>query len=147
MTFQRKRLLTGCLAVGLIAGLSGAAGWAAEPPAAETPTVRYNAKGRRDPFIPLVRDGQIIAVGGSAHAPGDRPVLYGILWDPGGGSLALINDREMTVGDVINGYRVTAIRQDAVVLQVEDGEPVVLRIEFEPAPGPSSGATTGGAGQ
>jgi hypothetical protein len=147
MTFQRKRFLTGCLAVGLAVGFSGATGWAAEPPATEASTVRYNAKGRRDPFIPLVRDGQIIAVGGSAPAPGDRPVLYGILWDPGGGSLALINDREMQVGDVINGYRVTAIRQDAVVLHVEDGEPVVLRIEFEPAPGPSSGATTGGAGQ
>jgi len=67
-------------------------------------------------------------------------VLYGILWDSAGNSIALINDTEVKVGDTVKGYRVTEIRQDAVVL-TNGGEPVVLQIAFETPP---SGTTTGG---
>jgi len=103
---------------------------------------RYDAHGRRDPFRPLVQDGRVVGVSGRSPsaAETDRPVLYGILWDPGGKSIALINDLEVKVGDTVNGYRVAEIRQDAVVI-TNGGEPVVLQIAFEMSP---SGTTTGG---
>ena len=109
--------------------------------AEEAPFV-YDAKGRRDPFIPLVRNGQLINVTGQFGTL-DQPVLRGILWDPSGRSIALINDMEVNVGDLIGGYRVDAIRQDAVVLTVDGGEPLVLQLEFD-LPDASSGTATGG---
>jgi hypothetical protein len=96
---------------------------------------RYEAKGLRDPFLPLVRDGKPIAPsGGSARVTGAAPVLAGILWDPQGTSMALINETEVRVGDVIEGYDVVEIQEDAVVLQGGSGEPLVLRISFESVP-------------
>ena len=134
---RRKRFLAWCL-VFTAAGL-GAAG--AEEPKDAGP-FRYDARGKRDPFLPLVKNGQLVNVGGSA-ALGGRPALYGILWDPAGESLALINDAEAKVGDVVNGYRVAEIRRDAVVLTVEGGEPLVLQLDFEAPQKSSSGDRNG----
>lgn len=115
---------------------------AAEEPS-QTGPFRYHSNGRRDPFIPLVRDGQVVIVGGETIWEG-RPMLYGILWDQAGESIALINDMEAKVGDLVSGYRVAEIRQDVVVLTVEGGEPLALQLDFEAPPKPSSGTTTGG---
>ena len=105
---------------------------------------RYDSKGRRDPFAVLVRDGRVVGVTQDAQVATSRPVLRGILWDPGGHSIALINDVEARIGDTINGYRVQDIRQDMVVLD-NGGEPVVLQIAFEPSPsGSLPDTTTGG---
>jgi len=139
------------LALALAALLGAAAvpaGWAAEDagaaPSAEP--FRYDSGGRRDPFMPLVREGRLVGATQGARFDAGVPTLYGILWDPQGDSIALINDAEVKVGETIAGFRVKAIQRDAVVLD-GGGEPVVLRITYEPAPGePSPGATTGGEG-
>jgi hypothetical protein len=128
----------------LAAGVLAAAGWlhgpvyaraAADEPAPEGGSARYDSKGRRDPFSPLVRDGRLVGIVQTHAVQTSRPVLYGILWDAGGQSIALINDVEVKVGDTVGTYRVVEIRKDAVVLS--DGrEPVVLQLAFEPgAPG------------
>lgn len=113
--------------------------------AGEVTPFRYDSGGRRDPFVPLVRDGRLVAATAGARVESSTPVLYGILWDAGGGSIALINDAEVKVGETIGGYRVKEIRQEAVVLDNE-GEPLVLQIAFEQPPKRSSGTTTGGEG-
>ena len=134
-------------ALAVAAGISAASlpdGWAADEPGPEP--FRYDSGGRRDPFVPLFRDGRVVGAPEGVRVDAARPTLYGILWDPGGESIALINDEEAKVGDTVAGFRVKAIQRDAVVL---DGgrEPVVLRITYEPAPRqPSPGATTGGEG-
>ena len=128
-------LLTLCA----IAGLRSA--WAADEPTAHEASFQYDAKNRRDPFSPLVREGRIVNATSGTKVPTSQPILYGILWDPGGQSIALINDVEVKVGDSIEGYRVMEIRQDAVVLR-NGGEPVVLQLAFETPPSPST--TTGG---
>ena len=91
----------------------------------------YEAKGKWDPFVPLVRDGRFIAAPGGGDF--SNLTLVGILWDPSGQSLALINDMEAKVGDVLGDYQVQEIRQDGVVL-MRDGKPVVLQLSFETAP-------------
>ena len=94
--------------------------------------VGYDPKGHRDPFVALVRDGRVVGVPTARATETLRPVLYGILWDPAGrSSLALLNDKEAKVGEQVGAYRVEEIRQDAVVLTREDGEPVVLQVSFE----------------
>ncbi len=101
----------------------------AEP---QKPSGSYDAKGKRDPFVPLVRDGRLVSTSTDAAAsakPSDI-FLAGILWDPGGRSIALINDAEVTVGETINDYQVLEIRQDAVVLD-RGGNPVVLQLMFD----------------
>ncbi len=125
---------------------------AADDLLAKPEVFEYNPKGHRDPFMPLVRNGAIVgtaAATASTQTTGSRtkaatPVLYGILWDPGGNSIALIDDAELRVGGTIGGYRVIEIREDAVVLK-NGGEPVVLTISFEaPPPALGSGTKTGG---
>ena len=103
----------------------------------------YDAGGRRDPFVSLVRDGRLVATQG-LRIESSKPVLYGILWDPGGNSIALINDGEVKVGDMVGEYRVKEIRNDAVVLD-NGGEPVALTIAFDALPSkPAPGTTKGG---
>ena len=128
----------------LLVTVAAPAARAAEEPRAEP--FRYDSGGRRDPFIPLVREGRLVGTTQGAHVDAATPTLYGILWDPQGDSIALINDVEVRAGETIAGFRVKAIQRDAVVLD-GGGEPVVLRITYESAPGqPSPGATTGGEG-
>ena len=107
-----------------------AASGAEQKPMQASEPFQYDAKSRRDPFVALVRDGRV--TGASKQPVGEtlKPVLYGILWDAGGQSIALINDKESRVGDTVNGYRVKEIRQDAVVLEGEGG-PIELRITFD----------------
>ena len=104
---------------------------------------RYDAGDRRDPFMPLVRDGRLVAIGPGMRLGQSTPVLYGILWDPAGRSIALINDAEVKAGDRIGDYEVKEIQHDAVVLD-NGGEPVVLTITFDAPPHPSSDTTMGG---
>ncbi len=92
---------------------------------------RYDAKGHRDPFVPLIEEGRVVNVKGSTGSSGNIPTLYGILWDPEGQSIALINNTEVKVGDSVGFYQVKEIQKDSVVLN-NDGEPVVLHIAFEP---------------
>ena len=121
--------------------------WAAERTPTQPASFQYDSKGRRDPFTPLVREGKLVNVIPGTQLSVSRPVLFGILWDPGGQSLALLNDTEAKVGDMIGGYRVAEIRQDAVVL-IDGGEPVVLQLVFETPPSKfSPRTTTGGEGQ
>ena len=116
---------------------------AANAPSETVEPFRYNGKGRRDPFAPLVRDGRVVAAVPGSPDGSSRPVLYGVLWDPGGKSIALINDGEARVGDTVGEYKVMEIRKDSVVL-ANGGEPVVLEIAFEQAPKSPSGAATKG---
>jgi len=131
---------------GILLVLGVALVWAASEPSEKSDT-SYDAAGHRDPFVPLVREGRLVGIMAPSGAQTDKPVLYGILWDSGGNSIALINDGEVRVGETISGYRVQEIRRDAVVLSSGSGS-VVLGITFEgPSSKSSPGATTGGEGQ
>jgi hypothetical protein len=139
-----SRLSLACAGV-LLAALAAVprASAAEEPKAAAA--FKYDSKSRRDPFSALVRDGRLIG-GAQPQTPVEtrKPVLYGILWDPGGNSIAVLNDEEVRVGDVIGEYRVVEIQPNAVVLD-SGGEPVVLELMFDTpagrklAPRPATG--------
>lgn len=129
--YRARDGVTVCLAAAL---LMGPTLWATESPQGETAAVPYDARGTRDPFVPLVRDGRMISVTGeelpSAEIDLSLPVLGGILWDPVGRSLALLNGREHLVGEMVGSYQVVEIHQDHVVLE-HDGHRVTLQITFD----------------
>ena len=114
----------------------GAPAWTAEkvPVEKKHEPFQYDPAGHRDPFVPLIQNGKVVTgFGASDHGSGARPVLHGILWDPGGQSLALINDGEAKVGDLVGDYRIEHIRKDAVVLN-NGTETITLQILFDIAP-------------
>ena len=125
---RRKRSLLGVTAMLLIIGVGGFLRAADESSSKEQP-FHYDPGDHRDPFTPLVRDGRLVVVEHGSRQD-LKPVLYGILWDPGGHSIALLNDVEAKVNDVVGEYRVAEIRPDAVVV-TNGEEELVLSISFD----------------
>ena len=120
-----------CLA-GAVILLAGAAASAGADPK-DHPA--YDAKHRRDPFAPLVRDGRLAgisleAASSTTSASSSAVTLAGILWDPAGRSVALINGTEVKVGDLVGAYRVVEIQPNAVVLDHE-GQQRIVQMVFD----------------
>lgn len=92
---------------------------------------RYDPAGKRDPFVPLIVNNRLASQSaGSFVSELGRPVLHGILWDPAGNSIALIDNFEARIGDQVQGYTIKDIKKDSVILEAE-GKSVVLNIAFE----------------
>ena len=68
---------------------------------------RLSAKELRDPFTFGPRAEAIIQT---------RFVLNGVLWDAAH-PLAMIGDRNVAVGDLVNGWQVVGIKEDGVTVQ------------------------------
>ena len=125
----------------------GGTGVATPPIAAETPAQTegsYHANNKRDPFVALVQNGHLVTAAESDIPEAALPTLGGILWDPNGHSLALLNGTEASVGDKIESYRVKEIRQDAVILTLEDGRSVVMQMGVGLEESPSKQRSQGG---
>ena len=117
---------------------------------AEEQTWHYDANGRCDPFFPLVQEERVVSCETSGGDPTELLQLSGIVWDAGGNSFALLNGTEVKRGERVEGYEITAIRKDAVVL-TRDGQSVVLKMTYGEseahAPTPKRGASRGGESQ
>ena len=110
------------LAIAATAGDLRAAAPSASKPEGAAP-FHYEAKGRRDPFVPLVRDGHIVSTSGGVRGDSSKPVLYGVLWDPGGNSIALISQRERADPALLKGE----VGLSAADVGMDDGEVVSLQ--------------------
>lgn len=87
----------------------------------------YDAKGKRDPFIPLVTpDGRLLKLEEKEGIAG--LLLEGIIYDDGGLSYAIINGEVVKAGDTINAYQVREIGKDKVFF-IKDGQPVELELK------------------
>ncbi|MCG3176347.1 MAG: hypothetical protein MOGMAGMI_01296 [Candidatus Omnitrophica bacterium] len=86
----------------------------------------YDAQGRRDPFVPLISSG---GHGGSGLA-GIESVndvdVQGVVYDPGGDSVAIINGAMLRVGEEFSNVKIKEIRQDGVLFEINGTE------EFKP---------------
>ena len=105
-------LLRSCLMWWLVGGVGSVAG-----------DVIHDRTGKCDPFVPLVREGKVVSC-----APARASLeLTGIVWEPDGTSLALINGTEARIGDVVEGYEVIEIHREFVPV-VDNGERLVLML-------------------
>lgn len=87
----------------------------------------YDAKGKRDPFIPLLTsDGRLLKLDIIEEGTSDL-AIEGILFDADGLSYAVVNGATVGVGDEIKGYRVLKIEKDKVVF-IKEGQ--ISEIEY-----------------
>lgn len=87
----------------------------------------YNAKGKRDPFVPLV-SGEGGYMSDAEGISGIKDVrLEGIVWDEKRGSIAVINGEIVKEGQEIGSVRLLKIQKDGVIFEVE-GE--AIRVEL-----------------
>lgn len=89
----------------------------------------YDAKGKRNPFIPLVTsDGRILKLDSDENAK--NLIINGIIFDKTSLSYAIVNDQIVRVGDIIGEYQVLKIEENKVIF-IKEGELLEVSIEKE----------------
>jgi type II secretory pathway component PulC len=88
----------------------------------------YDSQGNRDPFMPLLtKDGRPITTYSRIGSINDI-IVEGILYDPQGASIVIINDMILKHGDSISGVTVKKIEKNSVVLSFK-GEDHTFKIK------------------
>ena len=91
--------------------------------------VSYNPKNERDPFVPLVTDERVSALGLEYVETIDDLRLEGIIFDPSAGSMAILNGEVVREGDSLYNLKILNISGSSVVLTVYDIEYTVSLAE------------------
>ena len=89
--------------------------------------IRYDKARRRDPFTPLT--GPFGMQGGESFRTGGGAV-EGIVYDPKGGSYAVMGGEIYREGDEVNGAKLIKISSDRVIL-LEESEEIVIWLRQE----------------
>ena len=92
--------------------------------------IKYNAKGRRDPFIPLISESGGYASDAYEASAAEDIRLEGIVWDDVKGSIAIINGEIAKEGDVMGSIKILKINKDSVIFDV-GGENVKIELNKE----------------
>jgi len=83
------------------------------------PEFKYSDKGNRDPFQALVTsDGRILPGAKSVSETGSIEI-EGIIWDPQGKSVAIINGKLVKEQDRIMNVQLLKINKTSIILQKE----------------------------
>ncbi len=83
---------------------------------------KYDAKGKRNPFIPLVTpEGRLLKLDKQETAPAGGLLIEGIIYDKFGRSFAIVNTEVVAIGDMIGDFQVLKILDNKVIF-VKDGE-------------------------
>ena len=91
---------------------------------------KYNAKGRRDPFIPLISESGGYASDAYEASAAEDIRLEGIVWDDVKGSIAIINGEIAKEGDSLGSVKILKIDKDNVIFGV-NGESVKIELNKE----------------
>lgn len=89
----------------------------------------YDAKGKRNPFIPLITSGGRLLKLEQENSP-EGLLLEGIIYDKQARSYALVNGAVVGIGDAVGDYTVLKIEEDRVVF-IKDGEPKEIELKKE----------------
>jgi len=96
--------------------------------ALDEPVFVYDSQGARDPFMPLLtKDGKPITTYAKIGSINDI-VIEGILYDPQGESVVVINDLILKQGSTISGVTVKSIEKNSVVLSFK-GEDHTFKVK------------------
>lgn len=89
----------------------------------------YDAKGKRNPFIPLVTStGKLLKLETEENPSG--LLLEGIIYDKSGISYAVVNGEVVKIGDTVGGFQVLKINKGEVIF-IKDGEPLQIQLKEE----------------
>ncbi|PIP18829.1 MAG: hypothetical protein COT38_01415 [Candidatus Omnitrophica bacterium CG08_land_8_20_14_0_20_41_16] len=87
----------------------------------------YDAKGKRNPFIPLVTsDGRLIKL--EARETTGGLALEGIIYDKISMSYAIVNGAVVKVGDFVDDYQVLKIEEKKVIF-IKNGQPFEVELK------------------
>lgn len=90
--------------------------------AEEAKSFIYDSKGKRDPFVPLIiREFRSYANLENIETVEDL-MLEGVLWDPEGGSIAVLNGVILKEGDLVNNVHILKIAPTKVFLKIDNHE-------------------------
>jgi len=91
----------------------------------------YDAKGRRNPFIPLVTpEGRLLKLDKQEATSAEGLSVEGIIYDKFGRSFAIVNTAVVGIGDFIGDYQVLKIQENKVIF-MKDGEPLEVELAKE----------------
>lgn len=91
---------------------------------------KYDSKGKRNPFIPLVTpDGKLINLD-SEETKNNGFMLEGIIFDKNGVSYAIVNGSVVKVGDIVGQAQVLKIEKNSVIF-VKDGQTSQVSLKEE----------------
>jgi len=91
---------------------------------------KYNAKSRRDPFIPLISETGGYASDAYEASAIEDIRLEGIVWDDVKGSIAIINGEIAKEGDSMGSVKILKINKGSVVFDI-NGESVNMELNEE----------------
>ena len=97
--------------------------------ATELVSSKYDGKGKRDPFTPLVTNEGRILPGAKSASENDSSVisLEGIIWDEKGNSLAIINGKLVKEKDTVFGMRILEIRKEGIKIE-KQGKAITINL-------------------
>lgn len=90
---------------------------------------KYQSRGKRDPFIPLVTGEVKRTLGLESVETIDDVIFEGIIFDPSGESMAVLNSEILKEGDKISNIEVTKISNNSVTLKIYDKSYTINLIE------------------
>lgn len=91
----------------------------------------YDAKGKRNPFIPLVTpEGRLLKLDKKQDTTQEGLAIEGIIYDKFGRSFAIINASVVGIGDMVGDFQVLKILENKVIL-IKNGEPLELELTKE----------------
>ncbi len=89
----------------------------------------YDARGKRDPFIPLVTpDGRLLKLEKEETLSGLS--LEGIIYDEHGLSCAIVNGEVVRVSDKVGDYQVLKIEKNKVIF-IKSGQTLEVELKEE----------------
>lgn len=90
---------------------------------------KYDAKSKRNPFIPLVTpDGRLIKLEPEENKKDLS--LEGIIYDENGISYAIVNGEVVNVGDKIDDYQVLKIEKNKVIF-IKEAQTTEIELKKE----------------
>lgn len=90
---------------------------------------KYDPKGRRNPFIPIVTsDGKFLKLESEEDISNKELVLQGIIYDKSGLSFAIVNGTVVKTGDMVEGYQVLKIDKNKIIF-IKDGQLSEVRLK------------------
>ncbi len=90
---------------------------------------KYYSKGKRDPFIPLVTGEVRTSLGLAAVEDADDVRFEGIIYDPSGNSMVVLNDEVLKEGDKLYNVEVVKINKNSVTIKVHDRVHTIKLVE------------------
>lgn len=88
----------------------------------------YKYHGKRDPFLPLISpSGYLLNLEPEENS---ALLLEGILYDPEGDSIAIINGELIRVGEAIAGSVLTSIKPNKITV-IKDNEKIEIELRRE----------------